>query len=137
MPDQCHAISTTRDFASTPSPKLKNTRCAVHYFLRWPPCRLNLSLVSFTMASVLVPVLYVIIVFGSLFVFSSYYRRRLASMSPEHLASGHSLTHTLQAKAMNPTSLVTRTEIFMSAYCNAPILPHQTNYSRQHSSDAP
>ncbi|KAI0797898.1 Sec62/63 complex, subunit Sec66 [Abortiporus biennis] len=35
------------------------------------------------MASVLVPILYLVIVFGSLFVFSSYYRKRIANRSYE------------------------------------------------------
>ncbi|KAF8831438.1 hypothetical protein HHX47_DHR1000767 [Lentinula edodes] len=41
------------------------------------------------MASVLVPVAYIIIVFGSLFVFSYYYRRQAASRIPEPYFTSH------------------------------------------------
>ncbi|TFL07620.1 Sec62/63 complex, subunit Sec66, partial [Pterulicium gracile] len=41
------------------------------------------------MASVFVPVLYVIIVFGGLFVFSHFYRKRAASIRPESYFPSH------------------------------------------------
>lgn len=61
------------------------------------------------MASVLVPVFYVIIVFGGLFIFSYYYRKRNAGMSSGVMSALHHLTHPLQ-----PPSLYFDFELFQA-----------------------
>jgi len=85
------------------------------------------------MASVLVPVFYVFVLFGGLFVFGHFYRKRNASMRPPSLlrSSPHSIAHVTyihQANKSNLTSKDTTRETLMSPSFSVPIPPVPTLY---------
>ena len=80
------------------------------------------------MASVFVPVFYVFVLFGGLFVFGHFYRKRNASMGlPSRLRSRpYSTAHVTYIQQANKSSLTsqdTTREIHMSLFFSAPTLP--------------
>jgi hypothetical protein len=80
------------------------------------------------MASVLVPVFYVLVLFGGLFVFGRFYRKRNASMGlPSRLRGRPYLTahvtYIHQANKSSPTSQDTTRGTHMSPSLSVPIPP--------------
>ena len=73
------------------------------------------------MASVLVPVFYVLIVFGGLFIFGRFYRKRSAS-TPQAAMSLHTHPRILQTKSSNPTFQDITRETPMSHFFSVPTL---------------
>jgi translocation protein SEC66 len=77
------------------------------------------------MASVLVPVFYVFVLFGGLFIFGHFYRKRSAStLLPSPVAICiRELMYILQDNKSSPTSQDTTREILMSPSFSVQILP--------------
>jgi hypothetical protein len=87
------------------------------------------------MASVLVPVAYIIIVFGGLFVFSYFYRRHTSSMRYTPLFPLLALPNILQNKHSNLTFLRIRSEMHTSLSFKKQTLLHPTPFSNPRSYD--